>query len=741
MNSRFVLIFFFVLLLIGCTLAQPVTPTPISAVNPSPTATAVAVQPTPTVQPTETLPPLPEPTHTAVPTEPIVPTEPPLPTETAVILPTAIVTLPSTSTPTPASLPTIPTTSNLNYSTIVQFGGTPNSIELDGQIAYLGVGPRVAAIDVSNPSNPALLWQTGLLAGQVEDINRDPNTGFLYVAAGTGGVNVINPTLATPNRIVYQGPDYGGEQPIYASQIYVHNQTAYVLDSEHFDGSLELLRFNLTTPDTPQFVDAISLPPFGHISPWNEYIFVPHRNGIDILDLNSDLQQIASIPIGADQYNPRIQMLGSLAFVSTDNNGGFVRAYDLSDPHNPNLKFSHKLSDTFNVNTLAVSETRLVQGQIFGEFGYCASTLFISNIEDPENLQSTANFDPQNCLHDMVISGNTLFAVGLSGFMIYDLTDAENPTRQSHFVMPSGLQDVQAAAQQDQYVYVLSNEGRGHVLKTLDMANPTSPVLGDPVALENGSPVDLFIQNNLLFIPVWMEGFWIFDIQNPAAPQLLSTPQQVLGISTGHRTFELFNNFAVTAKYTNNLTGGLAIIEFTDPSNPTEVAIFETGHYQINDLAQSGNLLFVLNKESESFLSIFDLSDPTNPIKLSETLMPYNFGYIHFQDGVLYSWCEGWDCQEIGQLDVSDPANPQFVQGWQLPINVQQFISLDANRFIVTSYDDGIWELDFTDRTAPILNGRFSHAIQGFGVKLTQPDSNVLTVPATGGGFHLLRID
>ena len=93
------------------------------------------------------------------------------------------------------------------------------TIELVDQIAFIGVGERIAAVDISNTRAPQLLWQTGLLGGIVQDITIDPTTGFLIVAAGYGGVAIVDPSASELNRVLFHEPTFDGEQPIHADQL------------------------------------------------------------------------------------------------------------------------------------------------------------------------------------------------------------------------------------------------------------------------------------------------------------------------------------------------------------------------------------------------------------------------------------------------------------------------------------------------------------------------------------------
>ena len=71
-----------------------------------------------------------------------------------------------------------------------QIGGHSYAVAVQGPIAYLGVGPRLVLLDVSDPARPAVLGRTGVLPGVVQGVA--VSGSHAYVAAGDGGLRVVD---------------------------------------------------------------------------------------------------------------------------------------------------------------------------------------------------------------------------------------------------------------------------------------------------------------------------------------------------------------------------------------------------------------------------------------------------------------------------------------------------------------------------------------------------------------------
>jgi hypothetical protein len=87
---------------------------------------------------------------------------------------------------TPEATPTPISGSDFILERIAQTGGRISGITVVGDIAYVGMGPRVAAINLSQPDNPQLIYQSEPLPGAVTLLIHieKASASFLMVAAG-----------------------------------------------------------------------------------------------------------------------------------------------------------------------------------------------------------------------------------------------------------------------------------------------------------------------------------------------------------------------------------------------------------------------------------------------------------------------------------------------------------------------------------------------------------------------------
>lgn len=71
--------------------------------------------------------------------------------------------------------------------------GTLNAVELSAQQVFVGVGPRLAILDASEPQSPRLIGFTGVLGDAVRAIAADPAAADrVFVAAGRSGTVVFD---------------------------------------------------------------------------------------------------------------------------------------------------------------------------------------------------------------------------------------------------------------------------------------------------------------------------------------------------------------------------------------------------------------------------------------------------------------------------------------------------------------------------------------------------------------------
>lgn len=190
MPPRYVWLLGFLLVLTACEMPLVVpTRTPVARLA------VLTVSPTSTREATVTRP-APTPTLTAPPSATAVPAATATPSRTPTITPTPSQTPTNTATPdlTPTQslwLTLVPPAEagEVQLEVVNQVGGAITTVAVEGDLAYVGMGPRLVILDVSDAQAPVMVGQRDILPAIVRDVV--VANGFAYVATGTAGVWVV----------------------------------------------------------------------------------------------------------------------------------------------------------------------------------------------------------------------------------------------------------------------------------------------------------------------------------------------------------------------------------------------------------------------------------------------------------------------------------------------------------------------------------------------------------------------
>lgn len=126
----------------------------------------------------------------------------------------------------------LPSTGNLhqltaqqarNVTLVGQVGGIANAVVVQGIYAYLGIGPRLVILDVSEPALPTLIGQTAVLPNIVEDVAVVGSCA--YLALNDSGLRIID--ISSPASPIEVGYD-----PAAALDVAVVGSYAYVVNGE-----------------------------------------------------------------------------------------------------------------------------------------------------------------------------------------------------------------------------------------------------------------------------------------------------------------------------------------------------------------------------------------------------------------------------------------------------------------------------------------------------------------------------
>jgi hypothetical protein len=88
--------------------------------------------------------------------------------------------------------------SEFSFELVTQTGGALRSLAQSGQTLFAGQGPRLVALDVSNPAKPRLIGQSDLLPGLVEQVIVQEQTAYLTSGRHLVLLDVSDPATMQP---------------------------------------------------------------------------------------------------------------------------------------------------------------------------------------------------------------------------------------------------------------------------------------------------------------------------------------------------------------------------------------------------------------------------------------------------------------------------------------------------------------------------------------------------------------
>lgn len=224
------------------------------------------------------------------------------------------------------------------------------------------------------------------------------------------------------------------------------------------------------------------------------------------------------------------------------------------------------------------------------------------------------------------------------------------------------------------YAYVAAGEGG---MQVIDISDPALPaVVGD---YETRGPAwSITLAGNTVYAAA-EDGMHVLDISDPTSPVDLGffeTPGRAVDVTVTGTIAYVAEAYEEDASQVE--TGGLRIVDVSDPSSPTELGFFPTNPSQVSEfewlyaprgvdgVAVAGDHAYLTYSASKGGgMRIADVSDPANPTEIAS----YE-GYIAFVSEVmvvgepapdrepLYAYLATDGNAGLLVLDVTDPAQP-----------------------------------------------------------------------------------
>jgi len=696
---------------------------------------------------------------TAQPTPAIQPTV----TEGATSTPEPAADLPTSeravSSATPLPVLPLPVREEVTFTVAGQLGGTFNAVDLDGNIVYLGVGPRLVTVDIGDPSAPRYLWQSDVLPGVVYDVA--VQAGLAYVAAGHDLhiYDISDP--ANPVRISSLSGFAGPEQIFFAEiDIIPFGDAVYTINFVSGNGNFQSLKaIEVSDPTQPTVVGTRDLSGIAGITVSGDVLYIANEGKLQLLDA-ANLDEIFSEIELSSAWSYSVTVLGDVAYVVENQlfeGPDSLLVLDVSDPGQPKEIITKKMDIEHTIRGVAATnETLFLMGQSWGGHSACPTSLYVFDITDPASPQDPAKFDPQSCLNRFALVGDTLVATSDRGLQIFDVSDPANIALAGEFAPPAGFSHVGAIALNQDVAYIISEDPtypKTALLRVLDLTEPAAPRWTGE-ALDLSSQYDegaagLYVRGNRLFLPI-QGALRAIDISRPLSPRLLTREEGGAG------SYSVPVPAVVGNVLYAQVDGGLGIVDMSDPANPVPVKTISTEGSWVTGLSATDRFLVVFSSKDGSpqdpgiqlqgsRLQIFDVSDPLTPVEVGRLEpavdLPEQVWDVTVAGDTVYAASVGageeneYNEYTLYALDISDPSHPVEIGRFELPGNATRMVAAGDTIYMRLS-EGGIWALNVRDRSHPYLSGHFPLPISDFGI-----DGDLLYLAAGDAGLYIVQVE
>lgn len=552
------------------------------------------------------------------------------------------------------------------FDRVSHFGGKANDVAVVGDVAFLGVGPRVVAYDVSNKAAPVLLGVSAPIPGAIEGLGYA--NGYLYCAAGGFGLLVVD--VSDPAH-----PTYVRKLPL-AGFLYGVEVQGNLLYIASFEDGVHIV--NVANPGLPVRIGGYNTIARSYTTVTRNgmcYVADGTQGGLQIVNVSNPAAALYAGGLDTDGSAWGVALKDNYCFVADASNGLVVM--DVTNPAQPVRVASLPFSG-FAFDVKLVGNTALVAAKYGG-----LRVIDITNPLAPQLIRTL----PTRYARRVIVDGNYAYVPDgdSGGLRIFDISNPTLPVQQS-FVQYGGY--VLDIAAQDGYAYTAAYADG---LMIWDVHDPLAPRLVRQIILPSYATA-VEVQGNRAYVTIAWGGVTVIDISNPLTAHLIGSIDTAYYatkvVPDGNRVF-VADEFggAYTFNVTNNaptLIGrwppvgwtpavdaedvaflgdkmyiaayeqGVLVLDLSVPSDALLINVLPTANYAKGVTVHDGKLYV---GEMGAGMSIFDLSDPANPHFLSRFRSTGQTWHVGVDDdGFAYL------ANNYGGFDIVDVSNPFAVR-------------------------------------------------------------------------------
>ncbi len=583
----------------------------------------------------------------------------------------------------------------VNLEVVGYLGRTVQAVYVLDGYAYVGEGPYLTILDISNPVSP--IGQTSRLPDAIQAIHVVGN--YAYIADEHGGLQIVDVSDRTDPKMAGSfftpGAAYG---------VYVDNNHAYIAM-----GEAGLLVVDMTTQLTKTFTTqgaAYSV----HVVGGRAYI-AEHEKGLEVVDVTN----LTLLGSRSDVYANDVYV-ADYAYIADRNNGLIIvnktslltigqssfsafkvhvedsRAYvvsigqpkivDISDPTHPSII---PWTATPNVswdsrNIYASNGYVYVADGVRGVRIINATNINATNLTAPISTYPKDNKPLWSAIGVQVVGTTGYIAGGWAGgFKLLDTSDPTRPTEISHLAIPSA-RDLYVAGNM---VYIAA-EMQG--LQVVDVSNKINPIRLQEYKYNTANTRDVYVVGDYVYLADKAQGLLI-NVKTKPYTRTGTYPTQ--GQAEGvHVVFP----YAYIADGNN----GLHIVDVSDPSNPTFVGAVDTPGYA-NAVYVTGDYAYIA--DGSNGLQVVNVSDPAHP-QLAGSFKTSSAANGVYAAGSYAYIANGGTGLTV--IDVSNPASPTLVGTKDTSGNTLN-VYVNNNYVYVTDDDNGLLVLQSLSIVPPTV--------------------------------------
>lgn len=554
------------------------------------------------------------------------------------------------------------------FSQDLQFMGSTlwsdfNAVVVEGNYAYCALTPGMAILDISDPGNLGLISEFPTPRQALDIFIRD---NYAYLACNHYGLVILDISDL-------ENPSLTGvfERSYYFQKVFVTEDYAYV------GSGGDLIILDISDPSDPQYMGTFDESGgIKDIYVEDELAYLAYCNGgLRIVEL-SDPTNPGMIREMLDGCFNDMFIIGNYAYLSGDG----IHILEISDLLNPEYVADYDYGD--QTNNIAV----------VGDFAYMTTNndLLVFDISDIFDIVLFDTIELFERNSGMFMDGYYLY---LANEYSLDIWNVSNPPYPAPYGEYDVKHDVRQTRVQDDYAYVAA----GNRLSIVNVSNPYNPYfISEYDQLGYGYPYSvktLAVEGNYVFINTTVNyddydcGLAVLDVSDIIEPVMASSIDTV------------FDFFISELIYSNSYVyyGGyeyVKIIDVSEPIHPVIIAEFEAPHYGVEDIALSGNYLYIANRDSG--LVILDVSDPTVPVRTGRCDVFNEAQGVAIVDNyaIIADRLYG-----LAIIDISDPYDPEIVADYEMDDQAYD-ITIDGNYAYVQAGGEAVI-FDITDILDP----------------------------------------